>query len=312
MKRRDLLLVLLVILIWGVNFTVVKLGVADVPPMVLAAARYVLALFPAIFLVKKPAISLPMLLSYGLTVGVGQYAPLFYAMAIGMPAGVSSVLLQSQAIFTFLMAAAFLKEPTRPGQLAGLAIAVLGLALMGAQSLLGRADGIPPAAFLMIIASAASFGASNIIARLASRQAVRRGQTLDMFALVVWSCLVPPLPLLGIALLLDSPQAILASLQRLNGMAAFSMLYLAYAATLLGFGIWNVMLGRYEAGRMSPMLLLVPVVGVLTSVILLGERLSSLQWAGISLILGGLVILNRLAPRPQISPPATPAAEQHM
>jgi len=100
MNIKDLTLALLVVTIWGANFTVIKLGLDGIPPMLLAALRFMLASLPAIFFVRRPEIHIRYLLSYGFTVGVGQFGCLFYAMHIGMPAGAASVILQAQAFFT--------------------------------------------------------------------------------------------------------------------------------------------------------------------------------------------------------------------
>jgi len=127
MKKRDLMLALLVVVVWGANFTVIKLGLAGLPPMLLVALRYTFAAVPAIFFVKRPEIGWKYIFAYGMAVGVGQFSCLFYAMNIGMPAGTSSVILQAQAFFTLIFAAVLLKEPLRIFHTLGLLIAAVGL-----------------------------------------------------------------------------------------------------------------------------------------------------------------------------------------
>lgn len=292
MKRRDLILALLVIIVWGANFTVIKLGLAGMPPMLLAALRYTFAALPAIFFVKRPSVELKYIIAYGMTVGVGQFSCLFYAMNIGMPAGVSSVVLQSQAFFTLIFAAMLLKESLKGSQVMGLLVAGVGLCLIGGNIGASELSSIPVGAFLLTLFAAAFWGISNIIVRYASKQAASQGKTLDTLSMVVWSSLVPPLPLLTIALLLDTPETLLHAVSNLNALSVFSVLYLAFCATLFGYGIWSILLAKYPTGKVAPLSLLVPVTGLITAQIVLSEQLSKMQWIGGIVIILGLVISN--------------------
>ena len=297
MNKRDLLLILSVVTVWGANFTVIKLGLDGVPPMLLVALRYILTAFPAILFVKRPTVGWRYCIAYGLTVGVGQFACLFYAMHIGMPAGVASVVLQSQAFFTILFAAFILNESIKGRQIVGLVVAGLGLYLIGGTG--GGDDGgaanlsaIPLHAFLLTLAGAAFWGMSNIIVKYASDRVVGRGQSLDMLSLVVWSSLIPPIPLLAMAFMLDTPDVLWQAISSLNMVSVFSVFYLAFAATLFGFGTWGNLLTKYSAGKVAPFSLLVPITGLITAQIVIGEQLSLLQCLGCLAILLGIVIFN--------------------
>lgn len=293
MQRRDLTLALLVVTVWGANFTVIKLGLGGIPPMLLAALRYTFAAIPAILFIKRPAVPWRYIIAYGMTVGTGQFACLFYAMHIGMPASVASVVLQSQAFFTLLFAAILLKESIKGNQLAGLVIAGLGLYLIGGNiGSQGTASPIPLGPFLLTLLGAAFWACSNIVVRSAHKQCSSQGGKLDMLGLVVWSSLIPPLPLLAFAMLLDTPKILLAAMTNLNAVSIFSVLYLAFLATLFGFYTWNRLLAKYSAGKVAPLSLLVPVAGLITAQIVLGERLAKTQWLGCMIILIGLVTAN--------------------
>jgi len=292
MKRRDLILALLVVIVWGANFTVIKLGLAGMPPMLLAALRYTIAALPAIAFVKRPAVGWKYIVANGMTVGVGQFACLFYAMNIGMLAGVSSVVLQSQVFFTLIFAAMLLKEPMKGSQVMGLLVAGVGLCLIGGNVGYTGLSSIPVGAFLLTLLAAAFWGISNIIVRYASKQAISQGKTLNMLSMVVWSSLIPPLPFLVIALLLDTPETLLHAVSNLNVLSVFSVLYLAFCATLFGYGIWSVLLAKYPTGKVVPISLLVPVTGLITAQIVLNEQLSKIQWVGGIVIILGLVISN--------------------
>jgi len=298
-KTKDLFLAFVVVTVWGANFTVIKLGLAGIPPMLFASLRYVFAAFPAIFFVKRPAISWKYIIASGLTVGFGQFSCLFYAMHIGMPAGISSIVLQSQVFFTLLFGVFLLKESMHGRQLAGLLFAACGLLFIGAENFAGDTPSVPAAGLFLTVLAAAFWGISNIVARCASKKAASEGKSLDMLSLVVWASLIPPVPLLGMALLLDPPKALWQAVTHLNAVSVFSIFYLSFGATLLGYGLWSTLLGKYPAGKIAPLSLLVPVTGLLTARIVLGESLSTMQWIGGLIILLGLILANlQKSPKP--------------
>lgn len=292
MKKKDVLLALLLVTIWGVNFTVIKLGLGGVPSMLLVALRYLLTVFPAIFFVKKPDTQWRYIMLYGLTVGVGQFACLFYAMEIGMPAGIASIVLQIQAFISPVLAMVFLNEKLKIRQIAGFVIASAGLVIIGAANTAGGIGSIPFAAIILNLMAPFFWAASNIVARIASDKAAANGEKLDMFSLVVWSGLIPPIPVLGLALILDTPQTIINALTNLSGISIFAVIYLAFGATLFGYGVWNVLLGKYPMSTVAPLPLTVPVIALLSARIVLQEQLSGMQWLGVSVILAGLIITN--------------------
>src|SRR5690606_30050169 len=222
MPARDVLLAVLIAAVWGANFTVIKIGLAGVPPMLLASLRYLAAAVPAVFLVPRPKAPARLWVVYGLTVGVGQCGALFWAMGRGMPAGLASVVLQSQAFFTLLFAAALLKERIRAPELAGIAVSGAGLVAI-AMSLSRGAANIPPSAFLLSLSAAAFWGISNIVVRRAVEAAAQQGASLDMLGLVVWSSLVPPIPLSLLALLLHSPPMVARAFTQMEAASLFAI-----------------------------------------------------------------------------------------
>jgi O-acetylserine/cysteine efflux transporter len=256
--------------------------------MLLVALRFLLAAFPAVLFVKMPAVSFRYLLAYGMSVGVGQFGCLFYAMHIGMPAGIASVVLQAQAFFTLLFAVTLLSESVTLRQLAGLGLAAAGLYLVGAVS--GKTSLITPGALILTLAAAACWGISNIVVRKASEFSTAQGKKLDMLSLVVWSALVPPAPLLLLSYLIETPDRIVRVLTHLNGVSLFSVAYLAFGATIFGYGAWSYLLSRHPANRVAPWSLLVPVAGLITARIVLDERLAAIQWTGCLLVVAGLLV----------------------
>ncbi len=160
MTRKDGLLALLVVVVWGLNFVVIKLGLHNMPPLMLAGLRFMLVAFPALLFVARPAIPLRLLLGYGLTISFGQFAFLFCAIGLGMPAGLASLVLQAQAFFTIILGAFVFGERLQGKQLAGIALAIFGVLVLVEGSLGG--EHVPLVGFMLTLAAALSWACGNI------------------------------------------------------------------------------------------------------------------------------------------------------
>lgn len=279
MPAKDWLAALVVVIAWGLNFVVIKQGLSEIPPLLLGALRFSLVAFPAVFFIKRPALPWRILLLYGLTISLGQFIFLFTAMYVGMPAGLASLVLQSQAFFTVLMAALFLGEKVRFHNVLGMAVAVLGLLLIeqgatpGSVSILG---------FVLTLLAALSWAAGNIVTKGVGK--------IDMLSLVVWGALVPPVPFLVLSCLFEGPQAIQASLAGLTYVGVLAVCYLAMIATIVGYVLWGRLLSRHPASKVAPLSLLVPVVGLVSAAVFLDEHLALVQWTGGAIVMLGLAI----------------------
>jgi len=281
MRPLDLALALLVVVVWGVNFAVIKVGVADVPPLLLGALRFLLAVFPAIFLLRPPPVPWRLYVAYGMTLSVGQFAFLFSAIHLGMPSGLASLVLQSQAFFTMLLAALWLGEHWRRSQFAGLLLAAGGLTLIGSAHGLS----MPLAGFLLTVAAASMWATGNIVTRLVARHG-----PINQLAFVVWASLVPPLPFLALSLLIEGWPAMAEALSGFAWHSFAAVAYLAWVATLLGYGLWTRLLSRYPANQVAPFSLLIPVVGLTTGWLVFGEALRPVHLAGGVLLMLGLAV----------------------
>ena len=278
MTPKDILLAAVVIVAWGVNFVIIKVGLDGVPPMLLGALRFMLAAFPAILFIRRPDMPLRWLLAYGLTISLGQFAFLFSAMYVGMPAGLASLVLQAQAFFTLGFAALFIGETVRRSSLIGLVVAAAGLLLIGSES--GRAFTL--AGFVLTLCAAAMWGLGNVV--------TKRIGKVNLVSLVVWGSLIPPLPFLALSLIMEGPAQIETALRSISLSSVLAIAYLAFIATLLGYGLWSRLLSRYPASQVAPFSLLVPVVGLSSAWLFLGEALSAVQWAGAAIVMLGLLI----------------------
>ncbi|MDL4821266.1 EamA family transporter [Actinomadura opuntiae] len=306
MRPRHVLLATLIAAIWGFNFVPIKVALEDFPPLLLAALRFTAAALPAVFFVRRPPVAVRWLWLVGLPLGVGQFALLFIGMRLGMPAGLSSVVLQVQAIFTALFAGVLLRERLGARQVAGMVVAFSGVALLGVAQ---REGGSPVGAFLLCVGGAASWGLANVAMR---RMNQATAEPVDAFGFMVWMSLVPPVPLFALSLIFEGPGAVPDAAHHLSVAGVSSLAFIAYVSTLVGFGVWGWLMRRYEAGTVAMYSLLVPPFGLLSAALVLGEHVDGTRLAGAALIICGVAAGSvRLRFRPsrtpiQAAPPAEP------
>ncbi|MFI0405467.1 EamA family transporter [Actinomadura sp. 3N508] len=296
MRSRHVLLATLVAALWGFNFVPIHWALDDFSPLLMAALRFLLAAVPAVFLVRRPPVPVRWLVLVGLPLGVGQFGLLFIGMDMGMPAGLASVVLQVQAIFTALFAGLLLRERLGVRQVAGMAVAFGGVALLGVVQAEG---GSPVGAFLVCLVAAASWGLANIAMRKMSQVATGPVEPLGF---MVWVSLVPPLPLFALSLIFEGPGAVPDAARELSLAGLGSMAYIAYISTLFGFGVWGWLMRRYEASTVAMYSLLVPPFGLVSAGLLLGEHVDAVRLVAAALIIAG-VAAGSVRPRTRVELP---------
>lgn len=272
------LLALLVVTIWGINFLFVKLGLDEISPLLLCAVRFLLASVPAIFFIKPPAIPFRMVAIYGLVMFALQFSLLFIGMHAGMTPGMASLTMQVQVFFSMFFAAILLAERPSIWQIVGAVVSFVGIGLVAMH--LDR--NISVFGFLFILAAAATWGVGNLI--------TKKTNNINMIALVVWGSFVASFPLLMLSLLFEGASSIVYSYHHLTWQGIISVLYIVYVSTWVGYGVWNWLLGRYPVGMIVPFTLLVPIVGILSSVLVLGEPFQLWKLTAGLLVIGGLCI----------------------
>ena len=271
MHRKDILIGLVVVIVWGLNFIAIKVGLKDIPPLLLVTLRFVLTCFPIIFFLPKPPISWGWLIALSLTLNMGQFSLIFVGMKVGMPAGLASLVQQSQAFFTLLVGVVWLGEKWRWNHLAGLLVAGIGMAIIASQ----QGGEMTTAGFWLVTAAAACWGVGNVI----MRRATQGVPAFPMLSLVVWMGFLAILPLAVLSLLLEGYDSWLSTLLAPTWTGIGSLIYLAFVANLVGYGLWGKLLSRYPATEVSPFALLLPVVGLTSSSLVLGRNLAlSRNW----------------------------------
>jgi len=282
---RDLAAALTVVVLWGVNFVVMKFGLRDFTPFQLGAARYVFAALPLVLLVRPPKVAWKWIVGYGLLQGVGQFGILFLALKVGMTAALASVLQQTQVFWTALFGFVLLHERvSRPLQ-AGLVLAALGLACFALNYVNPSAGtaATTPLGFVLTLCGAAMWAMSNIVAR----RVQQNYSDYSPLAFVVWSSLVAVLPFAALSWAFD-PEAVRSHWLEARASSWAAVAYLGWAATILGYGLWTNLLKRHPANRVAPFSLGVPVVGLATGMLVLGEVVTPWQWAGVAFVVAAL------------------------
>ena len=280
--RRHVLLALLVVLVWGANFVVIHVGLDSFPPLLFVALRFgVLAAIGLPLLRRGPGVPARWVIAIGLFISAGQFGLLFVSLDRGMPAGLASLVLQVQVLFTLAIAVAVLGERPSRVQLTGAGLALTGLVIIAA----GRAEAVPIGALGLCIAAGASWAIGNICTRIA--------RPPDPIALVVWAALVPPLPLIGLSLAFEGPDRIGAALSHPHVGGLLALAYVIALSTVFAYGSWTWLLARHPASSVAPFTLLVPVVGIAAAWLALGERASGAELAGGVVVLAGLALAIR-------------------
>lgn len=279
MPIKDYLILASVIIIWGINFLFMKLGLNEVSPSVLGMLRFLCVLFPAIFILKRPQVKWYYLIGYGLTISFGQFSLMFLALSWQFPTGLAALILQAQIFLTVLLAFLILKEPVKTNHIIGMLIAGIGLVLIGIGQYTGNLSLI---GILPVLGAAVSWAFGNVI--------VKKIGQVDALSLVVWGNISSFIAFTLLSLFLYGDNGIISQLNNLTYQGIIGFLFLAYVASLIGYSGFGFLLARHSASKVSPFIMLVPVLALLFGFIFLKEQLGIWHWVGIMTVLVGLSV----------------------
>ena len=291
MKPADVCIAIMVAVIWGFAFVASRIALDEFSPELMTALRFAIAALPCLF-VRKPDVSWPLLIAISFTLFLGQFLAQAFAIAHGVPVGLSSVIVQSQALFTIALAALVFRELPTPMQTVGIGIATIGLLMICGT--VGYDFSV--AAFAVLMISPLSFAAGNLL--------LRRAQNVPMFDLFAWLCLTAALPLFVLTLATDG---VASTWQALSGMSLTGlvcMLCLGGVSTSIAYWLWGRLLRDYPAAQVVPFALLVPFVGAGASAIVFHEKFGALRLAGMLTVIGGIAVMllsKRLQAVPKIA-----------
>jgi O-acetylserine/cysteine efflux transporter len=288
MKPADVCLAIMVAVIWGLAFVASRLALDELSPALMTALRFAIAAVPCLF-VRRPNVPWTVLIAISGTLFLGQFLAQSWAIAHGVPVGLASVIVQSQALFTVAFAVVAFREIPTGIQVAGIGVAAIGLLMICGTVGFDFSVG----AFAVLMIAPVSFAIGNLL--------LRQAREVPMFDLFAWLTLVPPLPLLALALAIDGPQATWHSLSQMSLTGWASMLFVGAISTCIAYWLWGRLLRDYTAAQVVPFALLVPFVGAAASSLVFGETFGPLRLTGMITVVGGIAIML-LSKRPQTLP----------
>jgi len=285
-------LAVFVMLVWGLTFIAIRIGLDHFPPLMFAALRFALASLPFLAFVRRPRVDWRRIVGIGLFLGVGQFGLLFVGMELGMPPGLSSVIVQTQAFFTVLFAILILGERPTWQNMLGLLLAFAGVLVIG-----GHLGAVPMVPFLLVIFGAVFWGVANII--------IRGAGSSDALHLIVWSSAVSPLPLLAMSWAIEGGDRIVQAVRDLSWAGVGALAVVSFAATNVAYGLWSFLLQRHPAASVAPYALLVPLFGMAASAFVFGEIPSVAKLLGAALIVAGVAANSWPSRRAEAVPAAS-------
>lgn len=288
------LLAMAVVAVWGSNFVVIKLGLAELPPLAFAALRFFFALVPAVFFLPRPAVPWRHLAAYGVLIGAGQFGLLYIAMNGQISPGLASLVVQVQVFFTIGLAMAATGERVRLFQIAALMLATAGIGVI-----LSHSDRTTtPLGLALVILAAMGWAGGNHVAKLSGR--------VNMLAYVVWASLFSVPPLVVMSLIMEGWPTVREALVTASPAAWAAVAWQSVGNTLFGYAAWGWLLARHPAATITPMALLVPVFGMGASALLLGETMPFWKIGAATLVMAGLAlnILWPIVAARRLPPPA--------
>ena len=278
MKLQHIAMAVLVSIIWGLNFVIVKKGLIEFPPFIYGMGRFLISVLPIIFFLKRRPAPWKTIFSIGATLGFLKFAFMFTGIKMGMSAGLASLVLQSQVFFTIVLSMIFFKNRLTLNQSLGMLLAFTGVVIIAIE-MHGQSTFI---GFLLLVAAAISWSISNIL--------YKKAGDVDMLSLTIWTSLIPPLPMLGGYYIFDAPTTPLPILGEISMEGWICLFYTACGSTWIGATLWGVLLKNYPAPKVAPFALLIPVFGISSAWLFLGEELTPMGLVACGLVFIGLVI----------------------
>lgn len=286
MPLRDKFLVLAVVCVWALNMIVIKLGVAEIPPVLMTAFRFVLVSALVVPFTRITRKQLPGVLLVSFTFGSMHFGLLFLALEHA-EAGTSAVVIQLGAPIATLLACLWLHEPLGVVRLVGLVISVAGIVVLAAGPTLP-----PPLSLALLVTSATGWAVTNLI--------VKQVAGISPMAMMGWSSLFSVPQLLLASWLLESDRWGMVATAGWHGW--FSVVYSAIGSSIIAYGIWYWLLQRHSVNAVVPYSMLNPLLTVLFGIVLIGDDPSPVKIVGALVMVAGVALILR---KPTITLPDT-------
>lgn len=272
--------IVILCLIWGFNFVIMKLGNSAFPPGEFAALRFLVGSIVLIGLCFVKKIPLPNKSNLKWFVLCGLLQTTYFNLSIQISlnyinAGLTSVLIYSMPLFLSIMAHMWIPgEQLTVRKTFGIVIGIVGIFLAMNIHFGGSIWSV-----LLAISSAISWAIANLLFKLKLKHC-------DTVQFTTWQMMIGTVGLFGYTLLFEKGES------HWGVMSVSYVLFAGVLASALAFVMWNRILRHTEASKASTSLLFVPIVGVISGYIFLDENLTILTLAGILLVLAGIWFVN--------------------
>lgn len=282
MALRHVGLATMVMLLWGMNFVAAKLGLEELPPMLMLSLRFAIVGLVLLPFAPFPRVKMVQILWLSVVLGTIHFGLMFNGIR-GVDAGVAAVAIQLQVPFAAILAAIIFKDKLGWRRLLGMGFAFAGIVLLaGAPSMSSSL-----ASLALVIAASFVWAISNIQVKLIG--------AIHPLSLLGWSSLLSAPQLFGLSLLMEDGHAAALATAGWRGWGAIA--YMVVCVSGIGYGIWYYLVPRYSVNQTMPFTLMVPVFGVASGALMLGERMTPLMLIGSVLTLAGVAVIILRRPR---------------
>jgi len=285
-----MLLILGIMILWGFNFAVAKVGLLELPPIFLVASRFLLVAIILLPFAKRPTGQWGSVFAISVVLGLLHFSIMFNGLKI-LDAATASIAIQLQVPFAALLAAIFFKDKLGWRRALGMAIAFLGVAVIAGEP---RLNG-QYLALAMVLTACFIWSIANVM--------IKRLKDVDGITLNAWLAVFATPMLFISSWILEDGQ--IEAVAQAGFWAYFAVVYQAVAVVVFGYGCWYWLLKRYQMNQVMSATLLVPFFGVLSGVIFLGETLTTSLIAGGMMTIAGVAIIILRRPKT-----AAPEAER--
>jgi O-acetylserine/cysteine efflux transporter len=278
LPARDLALVLVIVVVWAVNILTSALALRELPPFLYTALRFALLALPLLpFLRLPPRGQWPRLLAVCLSVGVLHFGTSFTALKLAGDLSSPAIVMQSYVPMTALLAWWWLGEGFGWRTGAAIALSFAGILVLGFDPLvLDR-----PLSVLVMLFAALCLAFGTVL--------MKRLQGVDMWSQQGWMAVLSLPPLLAISAAWEPGG--FAMLREASWVAWFGAGFAAFAASLLGHGLYYVLVQRHPVAQVMPWLLLSPALAVALGIAFWGDRPGPRLWLGGAMVLGGVLVI---------------------
>lgn len=278
MPLLSLMLAILISILWGLNFVMVKICLLQIPPVTLCALRFLFTAIPAVFFTPKPKAPWRWVASYGLITFAIQFSLLFMGVAAGVSPGVAALITQLQVFFAIFFAYLLTRQNLSRWQLIGALVSFSGVVVIGFHG----EGSCTSLGLALLLAAAVLWGLGNTVST--------QLKGVNMFSLVIWSSAIAAVPLTIVSILFEDALPLFYHANQLTWQTLLALAYIVYAATYFCYTGWSWLMSKYPVATIAPFALLCPIVALLSSSVLFDESFESWKIISAVLVMAGLTL----------------------